>query len=188
MPIKKNVCVDCSVTINLFSPISIQYLRKLSGGQHFTKIDLADAYNQILLSPDSQKRLALSPHRAVLLQQRLPFVTFSAPGYFQEIMDQLAQNLSDVDVYSNDILISGVSPETYRLRDKGLRCRLGKRDFAQSSVEYRGFKLSKGGISKGHKVDAFINMPAAKYMYLISSLFLVNFDSTAIVIRISQLL
>ena len=35
--------------------------------------DLANAYNQICLSPDSQKKLALSTHKAVLLQKRLPF-------------------------------------------------------------------------------------------------------------------
>ena len=35
-------------------------MRRLGGGYGFTKIDLADAYNQIKLSPRSQRRLALS--------------------------------------------------------------------------------------------------------------------------------
>ena len=47
-------------------------MRKLGGGYFFTKIDLANAYNHIKLSPDSQKKLALSTHRGVLLQTRLP--------------------------------------------------------------------------------------------------------------------
>ena len=33
-------------------------MQKLAGGYGFTKIDLADAYNQIALGPESQKRLA----------------------------------------------------------------------------------------------------------------------------------
>ena len=41
-------------------------MQKLSGGHYFTKIDLADAYNQIKLTPESQKRLALSTHQKVL--------------------------------------------------------------------------------------------------------------------------
>ena len=31
-----------------------KFLRKLSGGYGFTKIDLADAYNQIMLGPETQ--------------------------------------------------------------------------------------------------------------------------------------
>ena len=48
-------------------------MRKLGGGYSFTKIDMADAYNQIMLAPDSQRKLVLSTHRSVLLQRRQPF-------------------------------------------------------------------------------------------------------------------
>ena len=68
-------------------------MQKLGGGYGFTKIDLAEAYNQIPLSPESQKRLALSTHRGVLLQLRLPFGISSAPRYFQEIMIQLTSRV-----------------------------------------------------------------------------------------------
>ena len=75
--------------------------------QYFIKIDLAGAYNQILLSPDSQKnkkqkQLALSTN---LLQERLPFGIISVPGYFQKIMDKLTQDLPGVSVYIDDILM-----------------------------------------------------------------------------------
>ena len=71
-------------------------MNRLGGGHGFTKIDLSDAYNQIKLGPKSQKRLALSTHKGVLLQKRLPFGIKSAPGYFQQIMDQLTQDLPGV--------------------------------------------------------------------------------------------
>ncbi len=115
-------------------------MHKLSGGYYFSKIDLADAYNQIKLGPESQKRLALSTHRGILLQTRLPFGISSAPGYFQEIMDQLTRDLSDVAVYLDDLLVSGSNSEEHlqnlqallqRLQDKGLRCNLEKCCFAQ---------------------------------------------------------
>ena len=44
-------------------------MRELSSGYCFTKIDLADAYHQVQLAPDSQRRLAPSTHRGVLLQK-----------------------------------------------------------------------------------------------------------------------
>ena len=169
------VCGDYSVTVNSQLkthrqpiPVPEELMHKLGGGYGFTKIDLADAYNQIPLSPESQKRLALSTHRRVLLQMRLPFGISSAPGYFQEIMTQLTSDLKGVAVYLDYILLSGENAEDHlhnlrqllqRLQDKGLRCRLEKCQFAQPSVEYLGHTLSHHGIAKEGKVDAVLNMP-----------------------------
>ena len=111
---KLRVCGDYSVTVNPQLedhrqpvPLPEDLMRKLGGGYSFTKIDLADAYNQIMLTPESQKKLALSPHRGVLLQRRLPFGIKSAPGYFQHIMEQLTKDMKGVAVYLDDILVSG---------------------------------------------------------------------------------
>ena len=189
VPVRKNklpgqesagirVCGDYSVTVNPQLethrqplPLPEEVMHKLGEGYGFTKIDLADAYNQIPLSKESEKKLALSTHKGVLLQMRLPFGISSAPGYFQEIMFQLTNDLKDVAVYLDDILVSGATAEDYlqnlrallqRLQDKGLRCRLEKCIFAQPSVEYLGHQLSQSGISKSTKVDAVIEMPPPK--------------------------
>ena len=131
-------------------------MRKLGRGYCFSKIDLANAYNQICLSPDSQKKLALSTHKGVLLQKRLPFGIKSAPGYFQEIMEQLTQNLRGVAVYFDDILVSGDNAKDHlmnlralfkRLEEKGLRCNREKYVFAQVSIHYLGHTLSSRGIA-----------------------------------------
>ena len=189
VPVRKNklpgqesagirVCGDYSVTVNPQLethrqplPLPEELMYKLGGGYGFTKIDLADAYNQIPLSKESQKKLALSTHKGVLLQMRLPFGISSAPGYFQEIMFQLTNDLKGVAVYLDDILVSGATAEDHlqnlrallqRLQDKGLRCRLEKCIFAQPSVEYLGYQLSQSGISKSTKVDAVLEMPPPK--------------------------
>ena len=74
------VCSDYSVGINDQLedhshplPLPEELMQKLGGGFGYTRTDLADAYNQIQLASKSQRRLALSTHRGVLLQQRLPF-------------------------------------------------------------------------------------------------------------------
>ena len=172
---KLRVCGDYSVTVNQHLqthrhpiPLPEDLMRRLGGGYYFTKVDLADAYSQIKLGPESQKKLALSTHRGVLLQTRLPFGISSAPGYFQDIMDQLTSDLRGVAVYLDDILVSGSNAEEHlqnlrallqRLQDKGLRCNLDKCVFAQPSVDYLGHTLSRDGISKGRKVDAVVKMP-----------------------------
>ena len=94
-------------------PLPDQLMMKLGGGYCYSKVDLADAYNQIPLSLESSQRLALSTHRGVLLQKRLPFGISSAPGYFQEIMDKLTADLKGVAVYLDDILVSGSSADQH---------------------------------------------------------------------------
>ena len=169
------VCGDYSVTVNSQLethrhpiPTPEKLMQKLSGGYGFTKIDLADAYNQIPLGPETQKRLALSTNQGVLLQKRLPFGICSAPGYFQEIMDQLTSDLPGVAVYLDDILVSGATAQEHlenlkgllkRLNSKGLRCRLEKCSFAQPYIEYLGHILSSKGIAKGSKTNAIMEMP-----------------------------
>ena len=61
------VCGDYSVTVNRqlkthrhSIPKPDDLMRRLGGGHYFSKIYLADAYNQIQLSPASKEKLALS--------------------------------------------------------------------------------------------------------------------------------
>ena len=68
-------------------PLLEDLMRTLNDTHYFSKVDLADAYNQIELGPESHRRLALSTHRGVLLQTRLPFGISSDTGYFQDVMN-----------------------------------------------------------------------------------------------------
>ena len=86
-------------------------------------------------------------------------------------MDQLTRDLSSVAVYLYDLLVSGANAKDHlqslqallqRLQDKDLPCNLKKCYFAQPSVEYLGDTLSRDGISKGHKVNAIVQMPTPK--------------------------
>ncbi|KAG8233479.1 hypothetical protein J437_LFUL014361, partial [Ladona fulva] len=89
-------------------------------------------------------------------------------------MEKLTKDLKGVAESLDDILVSGYNAEEHlrnlrilfqRLQDKGLRCRLEKCSFAQSSIEYRrlgdtlGNTLSQQGICKGSKVEAVLKMP-----------------------------
>ena len=73
---KLRICGDYSMGINDQLedhrhplPLPEELMQKLGGGFGYTKTDLTDAYNQIQLAPESLRRLALSTHRGVFLQQ-----------------------------------------------------------------------------------------------------------------------
>ena len=69
--------------------------------------------DQIKFGLESQKRFRLSTHCEVLLQTYLPFITNSAPCYFQELTDQLNSDLSGVAIYFKNLLGSGVNAEEH---------------------------------------------------------------------------
>ena len=103
----------------------------------------------------------------------LPFGIKSAPGYFQEIMEQLIRNLGGVAVYMDNILVGGNNVQEHleslralfeRLNEKGVRCNLEKCIFAQPNVEYLGHTLSKDGVGKRFKIDTVLKMAPPKYV------------------------
>ena len=148
-------------------PTPEDLIRKLGGSRFFSKIDLADAYNQIRLAPESTE---ISPK----FNQRCP--TSNSITFWYIIGSRL---------FSTDY---GKSYSRYkgccgllgwhargrvnswgafrkfkvpfqRLRDKCLKCNKSKCVFAQTSFEYLGHTLSNEGIKKGGQVEALVNMP-----------------------------
>ena len=99
VPVMKNdktirICGDFRVTINQASKLD-QYpipkvedlFSQLSGGKTFTKLDMSQAYQQLLLDEDSQNFVVVNTHKGLFKYKHLPFGVSSAPGIFQRVMD-----------------------------------------------------------------------------------------------------
>ena len=61
---------------------------QLNGGKSFTKIDLSDAYNQLVVDQESAKLLAWSTHKGLYKVNRLPFGIVPASAIFQRTLEQ----------------------------------------------------------------------------------------------------
>ena len=54
----------------------------LAGGKAFTKLDLSQAYQQVILEPGSRKYVTINTHKVLYQYKRLPFGIASAPAIF----------------------------------------------------------------------------------------------------------
>ena len=144
-------------------------LSTLSGGKSFTKLDLAHAYQQVLLDEDSQKLITINTPKGLYQYNRLPFGISSTPAIFQRVMEILLQGIPNVSVYIDDILITGRTQEEHlqnlqvvlsRLERAGLRLKRPKYTFMLPSLDYLGYRISAEGIQPTkEKVGAILEAP-----------------------------
>lgn len=170
------ICGDFKVTINPVATVEKYPLPRiedlwsaLSGGQKFTKLDLRDAYQQLVLQDASRKYVTISTTLGLFQYTRLPFGVASAPAIFQREMDNLFRGMRHVAVYLDDILVTGTDDGDHlqnlhnvlaRLQDAGLKLKLEKCVFLAPSVEYLGHVISQAGLSPApRKVDAVLKAP-----------------------------
>ena len=187
------ICRDYKVTVNPVLKIDQFPVPKpedlfasLTGGKKFTKLDLSNAYQQVLLDPESQKYVTINTHKGLYRYNRLPFGVANAPAIFQQTMEKILQGLPMVVVYIDDILITGRTNEEHlanlekvlqRLQQYGLRLKQEKCSFLQPSVEYLGYIIDAEGLhATPDKVNAIVNAPQPENVQeLRSFLGLVNY-------------
>ena len=107
------ICGDNKVSINPSMYLDQYPLPKpemfaeIAGAEKFRKLDLVQAYQQVLLEKESKNFVVVNTHRGLYQNTRLPFGVASAPAVFQHIMERVLQGIPRVICYLDDILITG---------------------------------------------------------------------------------
>ncbi len=151
-------CGDVKMTVN-YQPSKLDHYSipkvvhlfvGLHGRKSFTKVDMSQAYQQILLEEDFKQLLFINTHHGLFQYNCLHFGASSAPGIFQRTMETLLQGIAHVVVYIDDIFTTGPTEEEHLqtlekvldwLEIAGLRLKKSKCVFLAPSVEYLGHKI-----------------------------------------------
>ena len=171
------ICGDYKMTINQVAkpdcypiPRIEDLFASLSNGERFTKLDMSNAYQQLVLDKESRDLTTINTHKGLYQYRRLPFGVSAAPAIFQRTMECMLRGIPHVCVYLDDILITGgddaehndnLSEVLDRLDKGGLRLNAGKCHFKQKSVSYLGFRIDADGLHPlEDKVQALVAAPA----------------------------
>ena len=146
-----NPALDCTV-------YPIPGLEECLEGMHiglYTKLDVKQAYNSLVLCEEDQAKLCINTHRGLFAPVRLPFGVSSAGGIWQRTMDQIIGQIPGTKCRVDDIIITAPTVKEHmervrevvdRLSRSGLKCRREKCHVMVDTVEYLGYKLTPHGI------------------------------------------
>ena len=170
------ICGDYKLTVNKAAKIDSypipkleDLFSKLGGSTTFTKLDMSQAYAQLLLDEKSKPYTVINTHKGLFAYNRLCFGISSAPGIFQRTMETLLKDIPGVCCYLDDVLISGSTQVDHdkrlntvlnTLQSKGIKLKLEKCAISVGRVEYLGYVLDKDGIHPtNEKIKAIKNAP-----------------------------
>jgi transposase InsO family protein len=170
------VCGDYSTGLNA-SLESHQYplpnpediIANLSNAQYFSHIDLSDAFLQIPVDDNSKHLLTINTHIGLFQYNRMPFGIKTAPGKFQQDMDQVIAGIEGTTAYLDDIFVSGSTQQLHdtrliqvlqRLNDFGFHIKMEKCKFALTEITYLGYVISRDSIKPDpNRIKSIIDMP-----------------------------
>lgn len=176
---KIRLCGNFKPTINPclqdLSPPQIHMddiLAKLSGSKFFTTLDLSAAYNQMEVDSSYRDLLTIATSKGLFRFRRLAFGVKTAPAIWQHAMEQVLNGLPGVQVYYDDILVTGISEQEHsanldavmhRLKQFGLRLNKRKCKFMLTSVQYLGHIIDEVGVRPvPSKVESIVDTEAPK--------------------------
>ena len=145
-----------------------------SGAKVYSVIDLAGAFWQLPVHPDSQDKTAFVTQSGQYRWTRMPFGLRNAPVSFQRLMAEVFRGLiyKTMVVYCDDIICFSPNLDQHmkdleeifaRLRQANLKAKPSKCHFSANSVNYLGHILSSEGVLPNpDKTKVVANFPVPK--------------------------
>ena len=145
---------DALVSNTHLLPKSEEITKQLKGGKLFSRIDFADAHEQINLEPRSREMATINTHRGLYRYNRLPNGIKSAPGILQQTLEKVTAGLNGTVCYLDEIIVKGRNSQEHRrilfalfnrIRDLGLRVCIDKCTFMMPELRILDLALNSDG-------------------------------------------
>ena len=157
----QRLCIDYralnDITVKDVYPLPLidEIIDKFAKCNYFTKIDLQQGFHQIRLHPDSVKKTAFQTKYGSFQFLVMPFGLCNAPATFQRTMNFLLHDVTNTNVFIDDITVYSETLEDHLLHLENLLSRLHKEQFyakrskcsfAQQEIEFCGYIVGKHGV------------------------------------------
>ncbi|ETE59080.1 Ty3b-i, partial [Ophiophagus hannah] len=138
-------------------PLIPELIERLRQAKIFRKLDLHGAYNLVCIRAGDKWKMAFRTRYGHFEYPVISFGLTNAPAVFMHFMHDIFHDLLDqlVVIYLNDILIYSASLQEHwqhvrlvlqRLRDNHLFAKCGKCQFAQTTIDFLGHRISPAGV------------------------------------------
>lgn len=141
-------------------PTADEIISRLSNKKYFSVVDMRNGFWQILLNEESSDLCTFQTPFGRYKFNVLPFGIKSAPEIFQRKNMELFGNIKDVNVYFDDLIISGETENDHDIAFKkvmekaietGAKFNDQKIQYKVSSVNFMGLVISKEGVNPNLK-------------------------------------
>ena len=162
----------------------------LNGAQYFTKLDLSQAYHQLVLDKESRFITTFTTHTGLYRYKRLNYGTNASAEIFQHVLQTTLQGLEGVKNIADDIIVFGKTRAEHdqnldiikclsRLSNCGLKINRDKCSFLKDKLEFFGQIFSKEGTRPDPKrVNDSLNAPQPSSVTEVRSLLgMTNYSS-----------
>ena len=129
-------------------------MKSLQGSCYYSKIDLANAYLQIPLEPESKALTTINTPWGLYQYNFLPFGLHVSPGIFQTAIDGILDGIDGVRAYQDDVIVFGRTKEEHdrrllavlqRFAEANVSIKPAKCLFQVTELEFLGFTISAAG-------------------------------------------
>ncbi len=150
------------ITIHSHYPLprAADIFPRLGKSKWFSQLDFNSGYHQIEIHPDDMDKTGFIVPWGNYRYRRVPFGLSGAPGFFQFQISKIFQDLSNVEVFLDDILVHSKDENDHtqhleevfsRLATANLTLNMKKSHFFQKEVTYLGFRISEKGITPAQR-------------------------------------
>ena len=131
------------------------FTAQLKNKKFFSKLDLANAYNQIPLREEDIKKTAVITPFGAFEWLFLPFGLRNAPATFQRYVDNIFRGCENIFVYLDDILVYSESEAEHArdlenvfkiLDEHNLKVKINKCEFFAHKIEFLGYQVTPEGL------------------------------------------